>query len=182
VETEFFKKEEEQNTILFRNVFGTEREGGMLANAFDINIKNTANTNVMQFEGRLFAFCETGQPYELDPKTLETLATTSPPRTTSSDQHQHGPRLGLGAPDSVRGATIDNGGPIDQMTNLGRFFTAHPHIVNSDDRVDEDVLVAFRAAKHAFDQSLRLEFLEYKENWSIQCQHPYTIEKCCMAP
>jgi carotenoid cleavage dioxygenase-like enzyme len=35
--------------------------------------KNTANTSVLNFGGRLLALFEGGQPYELNPTTLETI-------------------------------------------------------------------------------------------------------------
>jgi all-trans-8'-apo-beta-carotenal 15,15'-oxygenase len=35
--------------------------------------KNPANTSVMVWQGRLFALCEAGLPFELDPATLETF-------------------------------------------------------------------------------------------------------------
>ncbi|HTJ41571.1 MAG TPA: carotenoid oxygenase family protein, partial [Kofleriaceae bacterium] len=38
--------------------------------------KNTANTNVMWWNGRLFALMEAGKPTELDPRTLETIGET----------------------------------------------------------------------------------------------------------
>ena len=38
--------------------------------------KNTANTNVMWWQGRLFALMEAGKPTELDPETLATIGET----------------------------------------------------------------------------------------------------------
>ena len=73
VETEYFLKEQEQDAILYRNTFGTQREGGILANALDVKLKNVANTNAVSFGDRLFAVWEAGKPYELDPNTLETF-------------------------------------------------------------------------------------------------------------
>jgi all-trans-8'-apo-beta-carotenal 15,15'-oxygenase len=73
VETEYFLKEQQQDAILYRNTFGTQREGGILANALDVKLKNVANTNAVSFGDRLFALWEAGKPYELDPNTLETM-------------------------------------------------------------------------------------------------------------
>ena len=73
VETEYFLKEQAQDAILYRNTFGTQREGGILANALDVKLKNVANTNAVSFGDRLFAVWEAGKPYELDPNTLETF-------------------------------------------------------------------------------------------------------------
>lgn len=51
--------------------FGTPRPGGALANALRIP-KNTANTNVVPYAGRLWALWEGGKPYTLDPENLQT--------------------------------------------------------------------------------------------------------------
>jgi len=45
----------------------------IVGNAFNTNIKNTANTQVIAFGGKLLALFEAGCPYELDPITLETI-------------------------------------------------------------------------------------------------------------
>ncbi len=58
--------------MLFRGTFATQREGGVLANALDVYVKNTSNTNVVCWGGRLMSLFEAGQPYRLDPGTLET--------------------------------------------------------------------------------------------------------------
>eukprot|EP00979_Chaetoceros_neogracilis_P016788 scaffold9434_cov267-Chaetoceros_neogracile.AAC.1 len=42
-------------------------------NAFKTNIKNSANTQVISFGGKVLALFEAGLPYRLDPETLETL-------------------------------------------------------------------------------------------------------------
>ncbi|KAL7448911.1 hypothetical protein ACHAWC_001026, partial [Mediolabrus comicus] len=86
VETEYFCEERDEDKIKYRNVFGTQRDGGVLANAFDLTLKNVANTNVLQWGQRLFVFWEAGRPYELNPDTLETL------RSVTED----GPLSGLG--------------------------------------------------------------------------------------
>lgn len=56
-----------------RGSFGTNITGGQFANAFDLVPKNPANVSVMWLAGRLFALFEGGQPYELNPNTLQTL-------------------------------------------------------------------------------------------------------------
>ncbi|MEQ9368208.1 MAG: carotenoid oxygenase family protein [Coleofasciculus chthonoplastes F3-SA18-01] len=73
VRTEGFLKEQEAGKMLYRGVFGTQKPGGWLANAFDIDIKNIANTNVIYWGGKLLALWEAAEPYRLDPKTLDTL-------------------------------------------------------------------------------------------------------------
>lgn len=39
----------------------------------DVLLKNTANTGLLCWDGRLFALMEAGQPHELDPATLDTI-------------------------------------------------------------------------------------------------------------
>jgi all-trans-8'-apo-beta-carotenal 15,15'-oxygenase len=73
VRTEGYVAEQAAGKILYRGVFGTQRPGGWLANAFDTKIKNIANTQVIYWGGKLLALWEAAQPHRLDPKTLETL-------------------------------------------------------------------------------------------------------------
>lgn len=73
VQTEGFLKEQVAKKILYRGVFGTQKAGGWLANAFDIQLKNIANTNVIYWGGKLLALWEAAEPHQLDPVTLETL-------------------------------------------------------------------------------------------------------------
>ena len=53
-------KEEEANAVLYRNTFGTQpkRALGPLQNAFDLYLKNPANTNVVLWGNRLLALWE----------------------------------------------------------------------------------------------------------------------------
>lgn len=73
VRTEGFLKEQKAGRILYRGVFGTQKPGGWLANAFDLKQKNIANTQVIYWGGKLLALWEAAEPYRLDPYTLETL-------------------------------------------------------------------------------------------------------------
>lgn len=73
VRTEGYLAEQAAGKILYRGVFGTPKPGGLLANAFDINFKNIANTHVIYWADKLLALWEADQPYRLDPSTLETL-------------------------------------------------------------------------------------------------------------
>jgi all-trans-8'-apo-beta-carotenal 15,15'-oxygenase len=149
VETEYFLEEQKEDKIKYRNVFGTQRKGGLLTNAFDLTLKNVANTNVLEWGGRLFALWEAGRPYELNPDTLETLLQTD-----------DGPFEALGSSDCrIRGVTIDQGGPVDQAVSVGRWFTAHPHVL------DEDTMVAFKSVVNAKTKDAILEFIEYDKNW-----------------
>lgn len=73
VRTEGFLREQQEGKILYRGVFGTQKPGGWLANAFDLQLKNIANTNVIYWGDKLLALWEAAEPHRLDPKTLETL-------------------------------------------------------------------------------------------------------------
>lgn len=152
VETEYFKDETMHDKIKYRNIFGTQRAGGIFANAFDLTMKNVANTNILKWGGRLFALWEGGRPYEVDPVTLETLKQTS-----------DGPFRNLGHPESrIRGITIDHGGIWDTLLRVGRTFTAHPHVLH------DDTLVAFAAETNAKTKEEVLEFVEYNNLWETK--------------
>ncbi|MGJ3246812.1 MAG: carotenoid oxygenase family protein [Elainellaceae cyanobacterium] len=73
VRTEGLIAEQQAGQILYRGVFGTQKPGGWLANAFDFRLKNIANTQVIYWGGRLLALWEAAEPYRLDPHTLETV-------------------------------------------------------------------------------------------------------------
>lgn len=73
VRTQGFVEEQAAGTILYRNVFGTQKLGGWLKNAFDFQQKNIANTNVIYWGDKLLALWEGGLPHRLDPKTLDTI-------------------------------------------------------------------------------------------------------------
>ena len=73
VRTKAYIEEQKAGKILYRGVFGTQKPGGWLANAFDFNLKNIANTNVIYWGGKLLALWEAADPHKLDPHTLETL-------------------------------------------------------------------------------------------------------------
>ncbi len=73
VQTKAYVEEQKAGKILYRGVFGTQKPGGWLANAFDFNLKNIANTNVIYWGGKLLALWEAADPHKLDPRTLETL-------------------------------------------------------------------------------------------------------------
>jgi all-trans-8'-apo-beta-carotenal 15,15'-oxygenase len=73
VRTEGFVAEQNAKQPLYRGVFGTEKPGGWLANAFDFRLKNIANTQVIYWGDKLLALWEAAAPHCLDPATLETL-------------------------------------------------------------------------------------------------------------
>lgn len=73
VKTQGYLAEREAGKILYRGVFGTEKAGGWINNAFDFKLKNVANTNVLYWGGQLLALWEASHAHHLDPQTLETL-------------------------------------------------------------------------------------------------------------
>lgn len=73
VHTEGYLAEQKAGKILYRGVFGTQKPGGWLANMFDFQLKNIANTNVIYWGGKLLALWEAAEPHQLDPRTLATL-------------------------------------------------------------------------------------------------------------
>ncbi|KAL3923601.1 MAG: hypothetical protein SGILL_001562, partial [Bacillariaceae sp.] len=94
VETSQFKAEREADQFLYRSTFGTGSaaffdsplknglngeppERSLLSRVVGmggkIDIKNSANTQVISFGGKLLALFEAGLPHALDPDTLETI-------------------------------------------------------------------------------------------------------------
>ena len=76
VRTEGWLAEEKAGKPLYRGVFGTQKPGGPLANAFDLRLKNIANTHVVRLADQLLALWEASSPHALDPRTLETQGIT----------------------------------------------------------------------------------------------------------
>jgi all-trans-8'-apo-beta-carotenal 15,15'-oxygenase len=72
VRTEGWQAEEQADRFLYRGVFGTQKPGGPLANAFDLRLKNIANTHVVRLGDQLLALWEAAEPHAMDPDTLET--------------------------------------------------------------------------------------------------------------
>ena len=72
VRTEGWLAEEKAGKVLYRGVFGSKKPGGCLANAFDLRLKNIANTNVVRLGDQLLALWEAAEPHALDPLSLET--------------------------------------------------------------------------------------------------------------
>ena len=53
-----FELESAAQRVLFRGSFATQRRGGALANTADLYIKNTSNTGIVQWGGRLLTMLE----------------------------------------------------------------------------------------------------------------------------
>ncbi|MCX5967280.1 MAG: carotenoid oxygenase family protein [Cyanobacteria bacterium] len=76
IRTEGWLAEEKAGKPLYRGVFGTQKPGGPLANAFDLRLKNIANTHVVRLGDELLALWEASSPHALDPDSLETRGLT----------------------------------------------------------------------------------------------------------
>jgi all-trans-8'-apo-beta-carotenal 15,15'-oxygenase len=72
VRTKGYLEEQKAGKILYRG-FGTQKSGGWLANIFNLEFKNVANTNVIYWGDRIWAMWEGGQPYRLNPTNLDTI-------------------------------------------------------------------------------------------------------------
>ncbi len=70
VDTPELAAEAAAGRMLYRS-FGTNRPGGVAANALRFHFKNAGNTSVLPLGDRLLALWEGGSPYVLDPVTLE---------------------------------------------------------------------------------------------------------------
>jgi all-trans-8'-apo-beta-carotenal 15,15'-oxygenase len=94
VETEAMVRERQANRFLYRGTFGTgpsaffdkRPKNGLnsdpiepsnlskvIGRALNTDLKNTANTQVISFAGKVLALYEAGLPHAIDPETLETL-------------------------------------------------------------------------------------------------------------
>jgi len=72
VKTREFKEEVKAGKMLYRS-FGTNIPGGWKNNIGKLSFKNAANTNIIQFGGKMLALWEGGWPHEINPETLETI-------------------------------------------------------------------------------------------------------------
>lgn len=77
VRTKGYVEEQAAGRMLYRGVFGTQPAGGWLRHAFDLRLKNIANTNVIYWGEKLLALWEAAEPHRLDPVSLETLGLDS---------------------------------------------------------------------------------------------------------
>ena len=73
VRTEAYLAEQKAGKMLYRGVFGTQKPGGWLNNAFDFRLKNIANTNIIYWGDKLLALWEAAEPHRLNPRNLDTI-------------------------------------------------------------------------------------------------------------
>lgn len=117
IETPGFLAEEKAGKILYRGTFGTKRAGGPLANAFDLENKAIANTNVVYWGGKLLALWEASQPFALEPDNL-----------ASRGVDLLGGTLSAGMPFATGVEPIDDFLKSSGSGMAGNPFSAHPHL------------------------------------------------------
>lgn len=162
VRTAEFQAEEEAGRVLYRGTFGTMRDGGPLANAFDLHQKNLANTNVLAWGGKVYALYEAGRPVELDPETLE-----------ARGEDDLGGRL-------PGGMFVSAGLPAAVEARLGiggRAFTAHPHIDRRCGRV-----VGWGWTSKVAERAVEATFWEWDSDWTECSSVTHSLAGCEAAP
>ena len=73
VKTKGYLEEEKINKFIYRGVFGTQKNGGILNNVLDLKFKNIANTHVVKLGDEILALWEAAGPHAMDPDSLETI-------------------------------------------------------------------------------------------------------------
>lgn len=137
VRTAGYVAEQTQQKPLYRGVFGTQKPGGPLANAFDLKLKNIANTHIVYWGGKLLALWEAAEPHRLDPYSLETIGLDSlngllPPGGAFTAHpkfdpgHHHGqPRLVGFSVKAGLSSTIS----LYELDTSGQVMSRHSHTV-----------------------------------------------------
>jgi all-trans-8'-apo-beta-carotenal 15,15'-oxygenase len=115
VRTPKYIEETAAQKILYRGV-GTQRPGGFLNNMFRFP-GNAANTSVVYHADRLLTLWEGGDPWELDPVTLETIG-----------PHKFGGKLKRGMPFSAHGKIHPRSGCYYNFGMMGmlNFYKINP--------------------------------------------------------
>ena len=149
IRTSGYEEETRAQRILFRNTFGTQRSGGWLANALDLTQKNVANTGLVYWGSKLLALWEASQPYELQPKTLETIGVSD-----------LGGLLKVGMPFATGIAAFDEA--INAFGMAGDPLTAHPHVEIREGESDRLVTFGYQVAPDAQAMNLATTFTFYE--------------------
>jgi all-trans-8'-apo-beta-carotenal 15,15'-oxygenase len=172
VKTPEFLAEDKADQILYRGTFRTQRSSN---NAFDLYLKNLANTNTVYWYfflsgyscfnccrgGRLLTLFEAGIPFELDPVTLDT-------KPTAVDSLLGVASLRAGLP--VFLPDLERVSESLHTRLFGCYFTAHPKIDQTKGRF---ISWLWRAEpKPKSGQILRsrpvLDIYEWDEKWTLQ--------------
>ncbi|KAL3146000.1 hypothetical protein ABBQ38_015360 [Trebouxia sp. C0009 RCD-2024] len=171
VKTSDLAKEEEADAVLYRNTFGTQpkRALGPLQNAFDLYLKNPANTNVVLWGDRLLALWEAGCPFELDPYTLET--------------HPGGPATLDGFLRSGIAPSTTGTEALDKAIGLGKACTAHPHVVHGEGLSDRLAIFSWCSQmKPMAGSEMKIEINEYDQQWQKVAGQTFTMQKSFFNP
>jgi all-trans-8'-apo-beta-carotenal 15,15'-oxygenase len=185
VETEQFLDEQSAGRFLYRGVFGSgptaefldkRLKNGLntdpiepsvisrvLGSAFNTNIKNSANTQVISWGGKLLALFESALPYALDPDTLKTIG-----------EDTLGGVLKPGLPVKMGG-----GMPSDLEPDFigGTAHTAHPNVCPKTGN-----LVGWHWKQVVANGSLEITFTEWDENFSSMASKSFEMKGCELAP
>ena len=133
-------------------------------NIFKTDIKNTANTQVISFGGKVLALFEAGLPYELDPSTLDTIGEYTMNGSLTSGK----------LPVKV------NGLPEDLQPEFlgGDAHTAHPKICQ-----DTGHLVGWSWVQLPMEKSLEVRVTEWhKDGFRKIAEETYILKNCELAP
>ena len=63
MKTKCYFEEEKINKFIYRGVFGTQKNGGILNNVLDLKFKNIANTHVVKLGDEILALWEAAGPH-----------------------------------------------------------------------------------------------------------------------
>lgn len=188
VETECMKEEEESQKFLYRGTFGTGPSGFLeppknglnedpwqeplpskiVGNALKIDIKNSANTQVISFGGKVLALFEAGLPHRIDANTLETLG-----------EDDLGGTLQRGSPVKV-GPIGDFEIPEEFLPDFlgGAAHTAHPQMCP-----DTGNLVGWHWSQIVNDNALEATFTEWSaSDFSPVASSTFKLPGCELAP
>lgn len=184
VQTKAMQEEEGVQEFLYRGTFGTGPRGyaqspkkglnedpwevpllsKMVGNAFQTNIKNSANTQIISFGGKLLALFEAGLPHLLDPQTLDTLG-----------EDTMGGLLPSGK------LPVKMGGiPQEIVPDFigGAAHTAHPNICP-----DTGNLVGWHWSQLVDRKALQVTFTEWSaKDFSPVASKTFQIPNCELAP
>lgn len=185
IETDAFLKEQEAGEFLCRGTFGTgpsaffdsRPKNGLnsdpiepsaisklVGSAFNIDIKNTANTQVISFGGKLLTLFEAGLPHAIDPKTLETLG-----------EDTLGGVLTSGLPVKLGAGLLEEFSP-DFIG--GSAHTAHPNVCPKTGN-----LVGWHWSQLSMSKSLQVTFTEWSaDDFSLVATKTFEIPGCALAP
>jgi all-trans-8'-apo-beta-carotenal 15,15'-oxygenase len=180
IETKAFQQERSANQFLVRGTFGTGPMGAsagagvnqdpvepslvtkVMKRAFQLDIKNTANTQVVAFGGKLLTLFEAGLPYRLDPITLQTL-----------EEYDMGGTL----PRGKMAVSLKDADTLPDFMG-GAAHTAHPNICPRTGH-----LVGWSWTQLANDGSLKVTITEWSPvDFSPVASATYIIPNCELAP